>query len=229
LLSLSRKVIQAYQRTAREDFSLAGLRGFDLMGKSLGVIGTGQIGRHVIRIAKGFQMRVAAYDFHPDHPQGLPHQVKSPQARQREILPSRPLIGLDHLAREGEEEREGVFSHGIGAVCRNIAHHDSPLPAVRRIDVIDPGRSGGDHPEARQLFQERRVQIGVDEDRQNLDILNRLQRHTVGLIGIESGPPPRRSALGEKLPLPWLRLQKNQPFLFPVCHGFSCSFSALCE
>lgn len=66
LLSLSRKVIQAYQRTAREDFSLAGLRGFDLMGKSLGVIGTGQIGRHVIRIAKGFQMRVAAYDFHPD-------------------------------------------------------------------------------------------------------------------------------------------------------------------
>ena len=66
LLSLSRRVIQAHERTAREDFSSAGLRGTDLLGKSLGVIGAGQIGRHVIRIAKGFQMQVAAYDSHPD-------------------------------------------------------------------------------------------------------------------------------------------------------------------
>ena len=66
LLSLSRNIYQARERTLRNDFSFHGLQGFDLMGKILGVIGTGQIGRHVIRIAKGFEMRVLAYNPHQD-------------------------------------------------------------------------------------------------------------------------------------------------------------------
>ncbi len=66
ILSLSRKIYQARSRTLQGDFSFRGLQGFDLMGKTLGVIGTGQIGRHVIRIAKGFQMQVVAYDPYPD-------------------------------------------------------------------------------------------------------------------------------------------------------------------
>ncbi len=66
ILSLSRKIYPARARTLHGDFSFQGLQGFDLMGKTLGVIGTGQIGRHVIRIAKGFQMRVLACDARPD-------------------------------------------------------------------------------------------------------------------------------------------------------------------
>lgn len=66
LLSLSRNIYQARERTLRNDFSFQGLQGFDLMGKILGVIGTGQIGQHVIRVAKGFEMRVLAYDPHHD-------------------------------------------------------------------------------------------------------------------------------------------------------------------
>ena len=66
LLSLSRNIYQARERTLRNDFTFHGLQGFDLMGKVLGVIGTGQIGQHVIRIAKGFQMKVIAYDPHQD-------------------------------------------------------------------------------------------------------------------------------------------------------------------
>lgn len=62
ILSLSRNIHRAYLRTQRGDFSLAGLRGFDLKGKTLGVVGTGSIGLHVIRIAKGFGMDVVAYD-----------------------------------------------------------------------------------------------------------------------------------------------------------------------
>lgn len=62
ILALSRNIYKAYVRTARGDFSLAGLEGFDLKGKTLGVIGAGNIGLHVIRIAKGFGMRVIAYD-----------------------------------------------------------------------------------------------------------------------------------------------------------------------
>ena len=66
LLSLSRNIYQARERTLRNDFSFHGLQGFDLMGKVMGVIGTGQIGQHVIRIAKGFEMQVLAYDTHQD-------------------------------------------------------------------------------------------------------------------------------------------------------------------
>jgi D-lactate dehydrogenase len=66
ILSLSRRIYQARARTIHGDFSYHGLQGFDLAGKVIGVVGTGQIGRHVIRIAKGFQMRVVAYDPKPD-------------------------------------------------------------------------------------------------------------------------------------------------------------------
>ncbi len=62
MLTLSRKVHQAYARTQRGDYTLEGLRGFDLYHKTLGVVGAGAIGLHVIRIASGFGMNVVAYD-----------------------------------------------------------------------------------------------------------------------------------------------------------------------
>ena len=62
MLTLSRKVHQAYARTQRSDYTLKGLRGFDLYHKTLGVVGAGAIGLHVIRIATGFGMNVLAYD-----------------------------------------------------------------------------------------------------------------------------------------------------------------------
>ncbi|MBI2542273.1 hydroxyacid dehydrogenase [Candidatus Woesearchaeota archaeon] len=62
ILNLTRKIHKAYERTVRGDFSIEGLRGTDLQGKTLGVVGTGSIGRHVIRIARGFEMEVIAFD-----------------------------------------------------------------------------------------------------------------------------------------------------------------------
>ncbi|MAG16372.1 hydroxyacid dehydrogenase [Candidatus Woesearchaeota archaeon] len=62
ILALSRKVLQAVERTRRGNFSLDGLRGFDLKGKTIGVIGTGHIGLHVLRMAKGFEMNMLAFD-----------------------------------------------------------------------------------------------------------------------------------------------------------------------
>lgn len=62
ILSLSRNVHKAYLKTLSHNFSIEGLEGFDLKGKTLGVIGAGHIGLHVIRIAKGFGMEVLAYD-----------------------------------------------------------------------------------------------------------------------------------------------------------------------
>src|SRR5262245_10471811 len=66
ILALSRKVIQAHDRARSGHFSLAGLQGFDLRGKTLGVVGTGHIGVQVIRIARGFMMNVIAFDSRPD-------------------------------------------------------------------------------------------------------------------------------------------------------------------
>ena len=62
LLTLSRKVNEASSRTQRGDYTLEGLRGFDLYHKTLGVVGAGAIGIHVIRIAAGFGMKVLAFD-----------------------------------------------------------------------------------------------------------------------------------------------------------------------
>lgn len=67
ILSLSRKIYEAVIRTSRMDFSTEGLQGFDLKGKTLGVVGAGAIGMHVIRIGKGFGMNVLAYDSKEQH------------------------------------------------------------------------------------------------------------------------------------------------------------------
>ncbi|MBE0425717.1 MAG: hydroxyacid dehydrogenase [Nitrospirae bacterium] len=66
LLTISHRLVDAVDRTRKGDFSLKGLEGFDLCDKTLGVIGTGNIGRCVIKIAKGFSMNVVAYDVKPD-------------------------------------------------------------------------------------------------------------------------------------------------------------------
>lgn len=67
ILTLSRKMYPSIKRV-REDglFSFDGLRGFDLQGKTLGVIGTGHIGTYVIKIAHGFGMNIVAYDPFPN-------------------------------------------------------------------------------------------------------------------------------------------------------------------
>ncbi len=65
LLTSVRRIHKAYNRTKDFNFSLAGLTGFDLHGKTVGVIGTGKIGRVFINICHGFGMKVLAYDKFP--------------------------------------------------------------------------------------------------------------------------------------------------------------------
>ena len=66
MLSLNRKVHRAYWRTRDGNFSLHGLLGFDMYGKTAGIVGTGKIARELIRILKGFGMEVLANDLYPD-------------------------------------------------------------------------------------------------------------------------------------------------------------------
>jgi len=62
ILALTRNIHKAYFKVRRRDFSLEGLEGMDIAGKTLGVVGTGRIGLHVIKIARGFGMKVLAFD-----------------------------------------------------------------------------------------------------------------------------------------------------------------------
>jgi len=62
ILSLSRKLRETYERVRRDEFNLDRLEGFDLRGKTLGLVGTGHIGLRVIQIARGFSMQVVAFD-----------------------------------------------------------------------------------------------------------------------------------------------------------------------
>ena len=66
MLSLNRKVHRAFLRTREGNFSLNGFLGFDMNGKTAGVVGTGKIGKTVIGVLKGLGMNIIAYDVYPD-------------------------------------------------------------------------------------------------------------------------------------------------------------------
>ena len=67
MLTLNRKIHRAYWRTRDGNFSLHGLMGFDMHGKTVGIIGIGKIAKILIRILKGFGMNILANDLYPDY------------------------------------------------------------------------------------------------------------------------------------------------------------------
>jgi D-lactate dehydrogenase len=66
LLTINRKTHKAYNRVREQNFSLNGLLGYNLHGKTVGVIGTGKIGKAFIQIMSGFGCTILAYDIYPD-------------------------------------------------------------------------------------------------------------------------------------------------------------------
>ncbi|MCL9654669.1 2-hydroxyacid dehydrogenase [Pseudomonas protegens] len=66
ILALNRRLHRAYNRTREGDFTLHGLTGFDLVGKTVGIVGTGQIGATFARIMAGFGCQLLAYDPFPN-------------------------------------------------------------------------------------------------------------------------------------------------------------------
>lgn len=94
LLGLNRKTHRAYARVREGNFSLSGLMGFDMHGKTIGVIGTGRIGAVFSRIMKGFGCRVLAFDAHPDA--ALAAEIGFEYRLLEEIWPEADVISL-HL------------------------------------------------------------------------------------------------------------------------------------
>ncbi|MEQ8975335.1 MAG: hydroxyacid dehydrogenase [Coleofasciculus sp. C1-SOL-03] len=92
LLALSHNLIEATDRTRKGDFSQVGLQGFDLRGKTLGVIGTGNIGQCVIEIAKGFRMEVVAFDVKPK--EELASRLGFRYAEMKDVLSAADIVTL---------------------------------------------------------------------------------------------------------------------------------------
>ena len=76
MLSLNRKVFRSVYRTREGNFRLGGLMGFDMYGKTVGLIGMGKIAKELVKILRGFGMNVLAYDLYPDEAFAKEHQVK---------------------------------------------------------------------------------------------------------------------------------------------------------
>ncbi len=117
LQCLNRKLHRAYNRVREGNFSLDGLMGFDLHGKTVGVIGTGRIGSAFIKICKGFGCEVIAYDKYPD--ENLSQELGFPYVSLEELYKKSKIISLHiplcedthHLIEEKAIAlmQEGVF------------------------------------------------------------------------------------------------------------------------
>src|SRR5205085_2601410 len=92
LLDLSRKIHQSIKEVKSEGFSFKGLTGFDLKGKTLGIVGLGNIGQHSARIAKGFEMEVLAYD--PNQNKKLVKMLGFTYATLEDLLKKSDIITL---------------------------------------------------------------------------------------------------------------------------------------
>lgn len=125
ILALSRKIYQAVVHTSRMDFSTEGLRGFDLKGKTLGVIGAGAIGMHVIRIGKGFGMDVVAYD-----------------AREQQLLAE--VLGYRYVSLEELLSKSDVISLHVPLIPQtyHLINHDTIKMIKRGAILINTARGG---------------------------------------------------------------------------------------
>lgn len=149
LLTSIRRIHKAYIRTKDFNFSLNGLTGFDLHGKTVGVIGTGKIGRIFIDICRGFGMHIIAYDKFPVVDSGIEYVSLDELWEKSDIISlhcpltdeNRHMINADTMAKmkkgvviintsrgaliDSEALVEGIKARKIGAACLDVYEEES--------------------------------------------------------------------------------------------------------
>ncbi len=143
LMTLNRKIHRAYNRVREFNFSLGGLVGFDLVGRTAGVVGTGKTGRLLAEILRGFKMRVIAYDLYPNEEWAKANQIEYVELDA--LIQESDVISLHapltpesaHLINEASLARmkRGVF---IVNVSRGRLIHTKAL-----IEALKSGHVGG--------------------------------------------------------------------------------------
>ncbi len=143
LLALTRKIVPSVNRTRVGDFRLDDLRGVDLAGKTIGVIGTGRIGQHAIRMAKGFGMNIVGYDPFPKP--ALAAELGFTYAALDEVLRQSDVVTL-HCPATAETRHllneERLMMMPPGAILINTAR-GSLIDTQALVRVLDRGHLGG--------------------------------------------------------------------------------------
>jgi D-lactate dehydrogenase len=143
LLTISHRLREAMERARSGRFTPEGLEGFDLQGKTLGVIGTGNIGRHVIRIARGFAMQVLAFDVKPNSQ--LAAEMGFRYASMDELLAGSDIVTLHVPALPQTEhliDERAIARMKQGAIIINTAR-GSIVEARALIEALRSGKLSG--------------------------------------------------------------------------------------
>ncbi|MBN1159064.1 MAG: 2-hydroxyacid dehydrogenase [Bacteroidales bacterium] len=139
MLTLNRKIHRAYFRTRDSNFTLQGLLGFDMHGKTAGIIGTGRIGRALIGIVKGFGMEVLAYDIYPD--ESFARKTGFRYTMLDELFSASDIISLNcPLTKETEYiiNRDSIARMKRGVMIINTGRGK----LIRTTDLIEGLKSG---------------------------------------------------------------------------------------
>ena len=151
LLTSVRRIHKAYNRTREFNFSMNGLTGFDFHGKTVGVVGTGKIGRIFIDICRGFGMNVIAYDLFPAKDSGITYVSLEELLERSDIISlhcpltedTRHMIDgaaiekmkkgvvIVNTSRGGlidaEALLEGIKARKVGAACLDVYEEESDI------------------------------------------------------------------------------------------------------
>ena len=149
LLTSVRRIHKAYIRTKDFNFSLNGLTGFDLHGKTVGVVGTGKIGRIFIDICRGFGMNIIAYDKFPAEGSGIDYVSLDELWKRSDIISfhcpltdeNHHMVNADSIDKmkkgvvlintsrgaliDAEALVEGIKQRKIGAACLDVYEEES--------------------------------------------------------------------------------------------------------
>ncbi len=143
LLTLNRKTHRAYNRVRELNFSLNGLMGFDLHGKTAGIIGTGKIGRIVGQILRGFGMKVVAHDPYPNKEWAA--QVGIEYVNQPTLAASSDVISL-HVPLTPETKhmirRETIALMKRGVILVNVSR-GALVDTTALIEALKAGHVAG--------------------------------------------------------------------------------------
>lgn len=179
ILVLTRKIIPAIQHTREGGFSVQGLRGVDLKGKTIGVVGAGHIGQHVIRIAHGFEMNVLVAD--PFCPPNLPDQLKFELVELTELLAKADIVTVHvpynksthHLINQDNIQLMKKGAYLINTARGGIIETEAILKALRQNRLAGVGL---DVLEAEKEFQEE-LELLVDYEKREMDYRTVLENH----------------------------------------------------
>lgn len=141
-LALNRKVHRSYARVREWNFSLDGLVGFDLHGKTAGIVGTGRIGRAAARIFHGFGCRVLAWDARPDA--SLEREAGARYVELDELLRESDVVSLHVPLTPQTHHLVDARAFGLmkpGAMLLNTGR-GALIDSLALIDALKSGRLG---------------------------------------------------------------------------------------